>query len=124
MTPVAIAIPRVPDDLAELPRWSLWRNEADRKSPYCIDGQPASSTEVRDWGELELAIRALRTGRYTGLAFAFFAQDGLVGVDLDDCLDPAGTVKQWARGIVERFGDSYMEISPSGRGIKIWTQGS
>src|SRR5439155_18697623 len=30
----------------------------------------------------------------------------------------------WARGIVERFSDTYMEISPSGKGLKIWARGS
>jgi Primase C terminal 1 (PriCT-1) len=58
------------------------------------------------------------------LAFAFFAADGFVGVDLDDSLGAEGIVKAWARGIVERFSDTYMEISPSCRGIKIWVRGS
>jgi len=40
-----------------------------------------------------------------------------------DSLDDEGKVKPWAQGIVERFSDSYMEISPSGRGLKIWARG-
>jgi len=47
-----------------------------------------------------------------------------VGVDLDDCLDAEGNLRPWACGIVERFGDSYQEISPSGEGLKIWIRGS
>jgi len=54
----------------------------------------------------------------------FSTQDGLAGIDLDDALDEQGDVKAWARGIVERFGDTYMEISPSGQGLKIWVRGS
>ena len=54
----------------------------------------------------------------------FSKSDSLAGVDLDDSLDEQGDVKVWARGIVERFGDTYMETSPSGQGLKIWTRGS
>lgn len=43
--------------------------------------------------------------------------------DLDDCLDLEGNLKLWARGVVERFSDSYIEISPSGHGLKIWLRG-
>jgi hypothetical protein len=54
----------------------------------------------------------------------FSKDDGLAGIDLDDSLDEQGYVKPWARGIVERFADTYMEISPSGQGLKIWARGS
>jgi hypothetical protein len=32
------------------------------------------------------------------------------------------TSSLWARGIVERFSDTYMEVSPSGEGLKIWVR--
>jgi hypothetical protein len=114
----------VPDDLGELDRWAVWRLENGAKVPYRVDGRRAASTNPNDWGELEVAMRAAITGRFTGLAFAFFERDGLVGVDLDDSLDEQGKVKAWARGTVERFADSYCEVSPSGRGLKIWVRGS
>jgi hypothetical protein len=53
----------------------------------------------------------------------FSVTDPFCGIDLDDCLDAEGNVKPWARRIVERFGDTYMEISPSGCGLKIWIRG-
>ena len=99
-------------------------NEDGRKIPYRTDGRRASSTDPTHWGGLERADAALRSGKYSGRAFAFFAEDGLTGIDLDDCLDSEGNVKPWARGIVERFSDTYMEVSPSGRGLKIWARGS
>jgi len=118
--------PVVLDDLAELDRWAVWRREIvdgrEAKVPYRVTGYRADDTNPRHWGQLEHAVKALQTGRYTGLAFAFFLGDGLVGLDLDDCLS-AGELKPWARGIVERFSDTYMEISPSGNGIKIWARG-
>ena len=62
--------------------------------------------------------------RYSGLGFVFSNEDDLAGIDLDDSLDEQGDVKPWARGIVERFADTYIEVSPSGKGLKIWTRGS
>ena len=50
----------------------------------------------------------------------FSPDDPFAGIDLDDCLDDAGNPKPWARTVLERFADTYMEISPSGCGIKIW----
>jgi primase-polymerase (primpol)-like protein len=113
----------VPDDLAELDCWGVWRMEST-KIPYRVDGRRASSTNANDWTDIDRARTAVSTGKYSGLAFAFFAQHGLVGLDLDDCLDGHLEVKPWARGVVERFSDTYMEISPSGRGLKIWARGS
>ena len=46
------------------------------------------------------------------------------GLILTTRLMRKATSKPWARGIVERFGDTYMEISPSGAGLKIWVRGS
>jgi hypothetical protein len=55
--------------------------------------------------------------------FVFSPGDPYFGIDLDDCIDDAGTLKPWAQEIVERFFDTYAEISPSGSGIKIWAKG-
>ena len=41
-------------------------------------------------------------------------------MDLDNCLNADGTVKDWARRLLLRFGNTYMEVSPSGRGIRIF----
>lgn len=54
----------------------------------------------------------------------FSKEDSFAGIDLDDSLDKDGKVKPWAVGIVERFSDKYMEVSPSEQGLKIWSRGS
>ena len=43
-------------------------------------------------------------------------------MNLDNCLS-GGELKEWARPLVERFGDTYLEISPSGNGVKIFATG-
>jgi primase-like protein len=120
---------QVPDDLRERDQWILWRlepsNGRETKVPYTVDGHRASSTNPRDWTEFQKAIDSWRRHpqRYAGLGFVFCGDDPFVGIDLDDCLDVNGTLKPWARGIVERFSDTYIEISPGGQGLKIWAKG-
>jgi putative DNA primase/helicase len=119
-TPLVI----VPSDLAELPRWSVWRLEGGKdKVPYQLNGRRGDSTKPELWGELDDARRALASGGYTGLGFVFVKEDGLVGIDLDDSLE-AGKLKPQFHNIVERFSDTYIEISPSCNGLKIWCRGS
>jgi putative DNA primase/helicase len=121
---------RVPDDLTELDQWVLWRyeqrNDRPTKVPYQVSGDLADSTDPATWASFEDALNIWHRNRryYVGLGFVFSKGGGLAGVDLDDALDAQGEVKPWARGIVERFGDTYTEISPSGEGLKIWVRGS
>jgi hypothetical protein len=121
---------RVPDDLTELDRWVLWGYETRKgkptKVPYQVTGRHADSTDPRTWTTFEEAVGAWRRKqrRYAGIGFVFSREDGLAGIDLDNSLDEEGDVKVWARGVIERFSDTYTEISPSGRGLKIWTRGS
>jgi hypothetical protein len=127
---VSITDLRAPDDLTELDQWVLWRyeqrNGRPTKVPYQVSGDLADSTDPATWASFEEALNTWHRHRryYVGLGFVFSKGDGLVGVDLDDALDAQGGVKPWARGIVERFGDTYTEISPSGEGLKIWARGS
>jgi len=115
----------LPKDLVELDRWLLWRSEDGRKVPYDVRGCRADVTKQHSWSPFEAAAETLSRSpeQYTGLGFAFVAADGLAGIDLDDCI-AGGAVKAWARGVVERFSDTYMEVSPSGRGLKIWARGA
>jgi hypothetical protein len=120
---------QLPDDLTELDQWLLWRfeqvSERETKVPYSIHGYKASTANPRTWATFDAALDAWHRNRrvYVGLGFVF-VNGGLVGIDLDDCLTPNGDLKAWACGIVERFSDTYMEVSPSSQGLKIWARGS
>src|SRR5215211_7828333 len=49
-------------------------------------------------------------------------EEEYVGVDLDGCLSPeTGQLSTWAGRILDRL-DSYSEVSPSLKGIKVWTR--
>lgn len=117
---------RVPDTMAELDQWLCWRRENNTKVPYAIDGRRASSTDPFTWSSHEDALAIWRRFEklYAGIGFVFTKRDSLVGIDIDDGLDANGDVKEWAAGIVERFADTYIEVSPSARGLKIFTRGA
>jgi primase-polymerase (primpol)-like protein len=120
----------VPDDLRERDQWVLWRyeerNGKGAKVPYQVDGRRASSVDPGTWTSFEAVTDEWRRKPrgYAGSGFVFSAADPFCGIDLDDSLDAELKVKPWASGIVERFGDTYMEISPSGQGLKIWVRGA
>ncbi len=118
-----------PDDLRERDQWVCWRfvvrNERPTKVPFQTNGQPASSTNPRTWFPFDEAFESwqVKPRRFDGIGYVFSADDPFTGIDLDNCLD-GESVKPWARGVIERFGDTYMEVSPSGHGIKIWARGA
>ncbi len=125
-------VSRLPKSLQELDRWILWRWEFDSKRggkptkvPYRTNGRDrASSIREADWVGLEEAAVAMRSSQNLGLGFVFAQGDGLVGIDLDNCLKADLSVKPWAQPIVERFADCYIETSPRGKGLKIFARAS
>ncbi|MGO9261735.1 MAG: phage/plasmid primase, P4 family [Bryobacteraceae bacterium] len=127
MTPAALA---VPDALRALPQWVVWRYEQrdgegkPTKVPYQVSGKLAKSNEPRTWNSFEAVSGAWTRApqRYAGIGFVFSEDDPFAGIDFDDCLGSDGKLKSWARDLLEPFSDTYMEISPSGRGVKVWAQ--
>ncbi len=128
--PTAIPTIRVPDSLVELDQWVGWRFEPrddgkPTKVPHQLNGTRASSTDSRTWCPFVDVMKAWQKTptHFSGIGFVFSPADPFFGIDLDHCLDPAGQLKPWAQPIMERFADTYAEISPSGLGIKIWGKG-
>jgi hypothetical protein len=116
----------IPDDFAEWIQFLLWRREHGTKVPYRVDGRKASTTNPQDWSDYETVLRVLQSHprEYAGIGFVFQESDPFAGIDIDNCLeDTNDNPKAWCRGIVERFADTYMEVSPSGLGLKIWCRG-
>lgn len=111
----------IPELMKQANRWHCWKNINGAKIPVTLDGSPAKSNDSATWTDYESAESASQF--YTGIAFEL--GDGFCGVDLDNCIDEKGNLKQWAWPIVARFdGVAYAEISPSGTGIKLTTLAS
>jgi primase-polymerase (primpol)-like protein len=128
-------IENIPEELAERPQWVCWRYEErdDKKTkvPYTSDTytpiQKASTTDLMTWGSFENAFRALdnEARHYDGIGFVFSSADPFVGIDLDKCRDPeSGELAPWAREMISRVPEGYIEVSPSGTGVHIIIRGS
>lgn len=84
----------------------------------------ASSTDPATWRSHEEAYEAWLENEwsYAGVGCVIRAEEGLVGVDFDKCLDPeTGELTPWAAQAIDRL-DSYAEVSPSGTGVKVWVK--
>ena len=116
----------IPDDLKELDQWVLWRYEGPdaTKIPVQANGTKASTADYASWATYVDIHATYLDGGYDGIGFVFTADDPFVGIDLDDCLDEKGDLKPWAQPIVQAFADTYMEVSPSESGIKLFTRGA
>jgi len=104
----------MPLELRQVPRWVVHR----RKVPYqatAIDSK-ASCTDPSSWSTFDQAQTAYEEGGYDGVGFVLNG-DGIVGIDLDKCVH-FGTPVPVARGLMDRIGAGYIEISPSGTGLR------
>lgn len=125
----------IPQELKDRRQWVCWSysqksNGEETKVPRNPhSGGRASSTDRTTWGSFSGALDALAVYSFDGVGFVFTDQDPYVGIDLDDCYDPGAETQYPSFAIREpefnwvRLLDSYTEISPSGKGIKIIVQG-
>jgi primase-polymerase (primpol)-like protein len=83
----------------------------------------ASSTNKETWRPYETALATWQENEHiTGLGRVICDDEDYVGVDLDDCVEPeTGELVPWAATIAARL-DSYTEVSPSLKGVKIWVR--
>jgi len=83
----------------------------------------ASSTDPDTWRPYHTALETWQENEYiAGIGRIIADDDDYVGVDLDACLDPtSGMLSSWASTIVSRL-ESYTEVSPSLKGVKIWVK--
>ena len=130
-TTTKVQFKNIPVELKKIPRWLLWRyvemgeGETKRlsKMPLQVNGSAASSTNPKHWVDFFTAEEAVKNGDYSGVGFVFTEDDNLVGIDLDDCIEPdTQQLTPFAQNIVDQV-EGYVEISPSGTGIKIFTRG-
>jgi len=119
-----------PGELKGRRSWLAWKYEVrdgkPTKPPYnVLTGTYADTSDPSTWASFEEAFAACQAkpGAYAGLGFAFSADGGLVGIDLDKCRDSlTGEIEPWAMKIIASL-NSYTEISPSGRGVHILVPG-
>jgi putative DNA primase/helicase len=117
----------IPEELKRLPRWVCWRIIERDGKPTKVPVNPktggnAQSNNPETWGSFEAALERMQQDGLAGIGFMFNG-DGVVGVDIDNCVNPdTGGMEQVAIDIIQSL-DSYTEYSQSGRGIHIICRG-
>jgi hypothetical protein len=108
----------IPELLKAIPQWGPW---SLKKRGERLDKVPVFSTnKPEQWLPFDEALAMLKPGQQMGLCVTGLTD--LIALDLDKCLDEKGRPAPWAASIITQMG-SYTEVSPSGRGIRIFVQG-
>jgi len=113
-----------PDALRTHANWICWRPvQKEPGAPWTkvpispVTGNAASVKDPSGWTSLEKA-EAFARQKGLGLGFVFTDEVGLVGIDLDECVDEQGQITTEAAGLIARL-NSYAEFTPSGRGVRV-----
>ena len=86
----------------------------------------ASSNDSGTWCSYKTAVSVfLKRRKIHGIGFAFAEGDGLVGIDLDNCVDPdTGVITdERVKRILKQFKGAYIEYSISRTGLHIIAKG-
>lgn len=110
--------------------WCVWRylprdgGGKPAKLPFTPGGRALRVSSPADWVSFDEAYQAFEAGSGCGVGLLLQTAPGLVGLDLDGCLD-AGSVVEAKHEIVADFLalGSYVEISPSGTGLRQFLKG-
>lgn len=111
----------IPEELRALDRW-VCANRDSKRPMRCFDGGAASVSKPESWGSFEDACYCLEAGIYAYAGFVF-ADDGLVGIDIDHAFGEDGMLSPEASEAITAC-HSYTEVSKSGSGIHIICKGS
>lgn len=129
-TCLPVQLANIPIELRKVPRWVMWSfievgdgdNKRWSKMPLQTTGRSASSTNPVTWTDFISAEQAYNTNKFDGIGFVFSHDDDLVGIDLDDVYDlQDGFINAAMQQLADQV-SGYMEISPSGTGVKIFTR--
>lgn len=110
----------IPTPLKRLNQWVCTRG--DSKVPLDAETTfPASSTNPLSWSSFRSAQQSVEQGVCDYVGFVF-ADNGIVGIDIDEGFDEDGFLSELAADIIGRC-ESYTEKSKSGRGFHILLYG-
>jgi len=103
----SVDVAAIPLELRQIPQWV---------------GRNASSTGPSTWAPFAEAVAACKARGLSGIGLVVTTDDNLVGIDLDGCIGEDGVLADWAAEIVRRL-NSYTEVSPSRRGLRLFVRG-
>lgn len=116
--------PPADDRMAKVARWTVWtlrKQEGNRKPSKVPIANP---TDPSTWNYFHACRACLADEKIAGLGFEMYGRPGIVGVDIDNCIDEVGqktSLAQQFLAILEAAGGKFhVEISPSGKGLRIF----
>lgn len=114
----------IPQELRNRPQWALWGVEPDNpKRPHMVYPRiPASATDGRTWADWDSATAAIEAGHAKGAGYML--NGDYVVLDLDSVIDRRGNIAWCVVRILNVLGDTYTEVSQSGRGLHIVMRGN
>ncbi|MFS2112716.1 DUF5906 domain-containing protein [Herbaspirillum frisingense] len=121
----------IPQSLKDRKQWLIWRFEPGKKKPlkvpYWPSGKKRHGTQGDEkdralLGTFDTALMAATAGGFSGIGFAFLPDDGLIGIDIDKCIDGEGVISELAQEVLALC-PSYAERSPSRTGFHIICEG-
>ena len=121
----------VPHALLKNDRWLAWKAVPRRenqskvsKVPYSpLTGFKCSPTDSTVLASFEVAYNfAIGNAGITGIGFALFKEDQIIGGDLDNCINENGDLSDLALAALYHL-DTYFEVSPSGTGLRFFGTG-
>lgn len=112
----------IPQTLRDIPQWVCWKYEYRdgkkwTKPPCQTNGIHASSTDPQTWSTFEAVREAYEKGGFDGVGIVLTANMGIVGIDLDDLS------REDASPFIDGMSNTYGEVSPSGKGFRIFAKG-
>lgn len=109
------------DTLKAQRRWVCYKSATDKAPLNARTGKNAKSTDASTWSTYAEAVAGAKRHGFAGVGFVFTGDDGLVGIDLDDCLsgDEESPVRSKLAKHLMELSPSYTEFSPSLTGLHI-----
>jgi hypothetical protein len=123
-------LPAVPTIFKTFPNWVTHKDATKEGKAPIISGTfiNASSGDPTTWVTYEAACQNITQEKgYRNLGFVTDGEraGNLMGVDIDGCINVrANEVTPWAKEILTFLGPTYVEITPSGTGLRAWIIGS
>ena len=120
-----------PAPIRGLPAWLIWRFEPTpgggkpRKVPYYANGgkrcgEQGSPKDLSGLVTFDVAKAAAARRGFDGVGFATLPQFGICAVDFDNCVTD-GKIHPKVEPLLL---DTYAELSPSGRGVRLFFKGN
>jgi putative DNA primase/helicase len=124
--PLQVFPANIPQALKAVPQWVCWKYEWNGKKwtkpPFQTNGYKASKTNPQHYFAFDKVLAAYEAGGFDGIGFVLTANDPFVAIDIDHCITDEDGLSVFAKEMLSLF-NSYSEISPSGKGLRIITKG-